>query len=100
MKAFSPVSIWSRASGLDHAALRRHRLNAENVINSESVERALCEKPVFSFSRRALAAILCLAPLLGGCATNYHFCPSGAAEDPSHPFAPCKAPAPPEPRTK
>ncbi len=46
-----------------------------------------------------LAASFCLAPLLGGCAANYHFCPPGAAEDPSHPFAPCKA-TPTEQRTQ
>jgi len=40
---------------LDHAAFRRNRLNAENVIDSKKVERALREKPVSTFSHRALA---------------------------------------------
>jgi hypothetical protein len=40
---------------LDHPAFRWNRLNAENVIDPESLERALCEKPVSTFSRRALA---------------------------------------------
>jgi hypothetical protein len=46
-----------------------------------------------------LASAVSLAPLLGGCAANYHFCPGGAAEDPSRPFAPCKT-APSEPQTR
>jgi protein ImuA len=42
--------------GLDHAAFRRNRLNAENVIDSKSVERASSEKPVPTFfASRALA---------------------------------------------
>ncbi len=44
----------SEARPLDHAAFRRKRLNAENVIDSRGVERALCEKPVSTFSHRAL----------------------------------------------
>jgi hypothetical protein len=45
-----------------------------------------------------LLSTLGLTPLLGGCAANYHFCPAGAAQDPSHPFAPCKTTAPAEPQ--
>jgi squalene synthase HpnD len=40
----------------DHAAFRRNRLNAENVIDSKSIERASSEKPVPTFfASRALA---------------------------------------------
>ncbi|ARN81586.1 hypothetical protein B1812_11475 [Methylocystis bryophila] len=39
----------------DHAVFRRNRLNTENMIDSESLERDLYEKPVFTFSHRALA---------------------------------------------
>ena len=39
---------------LDHAEFRRNRLNSENVIDSKSLERDLCEKPVSTFSHRAL----------------------------------------------
>ncbi|ARN83422.1 hypothetical protein B1812_05725 [Methylocystis bryophila] len=38
----------------DHAVFRRNRLNTENVIDSKSLERDLCEKPVPTFSHRAL----------------------------------------------
>jgi SagB-type dehydrogenase family enzyme len=41
----------------DHAAFRRNRLNAENVIDSEKLERALREKPASTFSHRALAPL-------------------------------------------
>ncbi|PWB91670.1 hypothetical protein C5688_03925 [Methylocystis sp. MitZ-2018] len=41
---------------LDHAAFGRNRPNADNVIDSQSLERALCEKPVPTFSQRALAS--------------------------------------------
>ncbi|MBM3578175.1 MAG: hypothetical protein FJX40_11050 [Alphaproteobacteria bacterium] len=41
---------------LDHAAFRRNRLNADDVIDSKSLERALREKPASTFSQRALAA--------------------------------------------
>jgi SulP family sulfate permease len=37
----------------DHAAFRRNRLNAENVIDSKSMERASSEKPDSTFSQRA-----------------------------------------------
>ncbi|ARN81101.1 glycosyltransferase [Methylocystis bryophila] len=45
------------AGGLDHAAFRQNRLNAENVIDSKSLERDSCEKPVSTFSHRALALL-------------------------------------------
>ncbi len=52
---------------LDHAAFRRNRLNAENVIDSKSLERDLREKPVSTFSHRALAALgAAKAPRAGG----------------------------------
>ncbi|ARN80842.1 hypothetical protein B1812_06860 [Methylocystis bryophila] len=38
----------------DHAAFGRNRLSAENVIDSKSLERDLCEKTVSNFSHRAL----------------------------------------------
>ncbi|MBM3561770.1 MAG: hypothetical protein FJX16_03375 [Alphaproteobacteria bacterium] len=41
-------------SSLDHAAFGRNRPNADNVIDSKSLERARCEKPVPTFSQRAL----------------------------------------------
>jgi uncharacterized protein len=40
---------------IDHAAFRRKRLNAENVIDSEKLERASSEKPASTFSQRPLA---------------------------------------------
>ncbi|MEF3366501.1 lipid-A-disaccharide synthase [Methylocystis sp. 9N] len=40
---------------LDHAAFGRNRPNADHVIDSKSLERALSEKPDSTFSRRALA---------------------------------------------
>ena len=42
---------------LDHAAFRRSRLNAENVIDSKNLERALRERPASTFSHRALAPL-------------------------------------------
>ncbi|MBI1980169.1 MAG: squalene/phytoene synthase family protein [Methylocystis sp.] len=39
---------------LDHAAFGQNRPNADNVIDSESLERALREKPDAAFSRAAL----------------------------------------------
>ncbi|MCX7899704.1 MAG: hypothetical protein N2444_06435, partial [Methylocystis sp.] len=42
------------AAPVDHAAFGRNRPNAENVIDSKSVERALSEKPDSTFSQRAL----------------------------------------------
>ncbi len=42
------VSGW-----LDHKAFSRDRLNAENVIDSENLERASCEKPAYTFSPQA-----------------------------------------------
>jgi len=39
---------------LDHAASRRNRLNADNVIDSNILERVRREKPVAAFSQRAL----------------------------------------------
>ncbi len=48
----------TRAVGaLDHAAFGWNRPNADNVIDSKSLERALREKPDSTFSQRALAAI-------------------------------------------
>ena len=46
---------------LDHAAFRRNRRNAENVIDSKRRERASCEKPVSTFSHRALGLALIAA---------------------------------------
>ncbi|ARN82318.1 SulP family inorganic anion transporter [Methylocystis bryophila] len=45
------ASIWWPQS----AAFRPNLLNAENAIDSESLESDLCEKPVSAFSHRALA---------------------------------------------
>ncbi|MBM3563984.1 MAG: hypothetical protein FJX48_12785 [Alphaproteobacteria bacterium] len=42
---------------LDHAAIRQNRLNADDVIDSKSLERALCEKPASAFSQRASLAL-------------------------------------------
>ncbi|MBM3576428.1 MAG: hypothetical protein FJX40_01950 [Alphaproteobacteria bacterium] len=38
----------------DHVASGRHRPNADNVIDSKTLERALREKPVSVFSRATL----------------------------------------------
>jgi hypothetical protein len=43
---------------LDHAAFGRNRPNADNVIDSKSLERALREKPVPTFSWRALPSVI------------------------------------------
>jgi hypothetical protein len=40
---------------LDHAAFERKRSNADDVIDSKSLERASREKPVSTFSHRALS---------------------------------------------
>ncbi|MBM3562466.1 MAG: glycerol-3-phosphate dehydrogenase [Alphaproteobacteria bacterium] len=48
---------------LDHAAFGRNRPNADDVIDSKSLERALREKPVPTFSQRALTGDLLGAPL-------------------------------------
>jgi hypothetical protein len=54
--------------------------------------------------KRLLLSTFCLIPafcvtmLLSGCGVNYHFCPAGTMEDPSHPFAPCKTIAPSQPQ--
>ncbi|MEF3367616.1 high frequency lysogenization protein HflD [Methylocystis sp. 9N] len=59
---------------LDHAAFGRNRPNADNVIGSKNLERALREKPDSTFSQRALAA----APVArGGFVCE-------AIDDPSH----------------
>jgi hypothetical protein len=39
---------------LDHAALRRNRLNEEKLIDSKKLEHAFHEKPASTFSPRAL----------------------------------------------
>ena len=44
------------APWLDHAAFERNRSNAENVIDSKGLQRASREKPVPTFSQRALSA--------------------------------------------
>ncbi|HTO80021.1 MAG TPA: hydantoinase/oxoprolinase family protein [Methylocystis sp.] len=46
------------ARRLDHAAFERNLSNADNVIDSKSLERASREKPVSTFSHRALEAAL------------------------------------------
>ncbi len=51
----SRLTLGGAENSLDHAAFRRNRLNADDVIDSKSVERALREKPASAFSRRALA---------------------------------------------
>ncbi|MBM3551345.1 MAG: hypothetical protein FJX45_06140 [Alphaproteobacteria bacterium] len=51
-------SLISRGDRRDHAAFGRNRPNADNVIDSISLERARREKPVPTFSQRALAARL------------------------------------------
>jgi spermidine synthase len=43
-------------AALDHATFRRNSLNAENVIDSKNVKRASGEKPLPTFSQRALGA--------------------------------------------
>ncbi|AZG76369.1 hypothetical protein EHO51_06290 [Methylocystis rosea] len=48
------ASRWARCS-TDHAAFGRNRPNADNVIDCQSLERSLREKPVPTFSQRALA---------------------------------------------
>ena len=48
-KAAPPKKIYD-AVVLDHAAVGRNRLNADNVIDSKSLEHALCEKPVPFFA--------------------------------------------------
>ncbi|MBM3563729.1 MAG: hypothetical protein FJX48_11430 [Alphaproteobacteria bacterium] len=48
--------ISSSRRRLDHAAFRRNRPNADDVIDSKSLERALRKKPASTFSQRALAA--------------------------------------------
>ncbi|MBM3561928.1 MAG: hypothetical protein FJX48_01965 [Alphaproteobacteria bacterium] len=45
-------------SALDHAAFGRNRPNADNVIDSKRLERALCEKPDSTFSQRALPSTI------------------------------------------
>jgi PQQ-dependent catabolism-associated CXXCW motif protein len=55
-------------AALDHTAFRRNRLNAENVIDSKSFERASREKPVSTLSQRALGFALMLFALFS-CAT-------------------------------
>jgi 2-dehydro-3-deoxyphosphooctonate aldolase (KDO 8-P synthase) len=56
---------------LDHAAFERNRSNADHLIDSKSSERASREKPVPTFSQRALVEIgddLPLALIAGPCA--------------------------------
>jgi len=55
--------------------------------------KAFSLKPSW-FRSLCFACAVTLAPLLGGCSANYHFCPFGAEPDPSHPFAPCKTQTP------
>ncbi len=54
------------ALALDHAAFERNRSNAENVIDFKELERAPSEKPVPTFSQRALAPDLLETLLCGG----------------------------------
>jgi UDP-glucuronate 4-epimerase len=49
-----PPGLAPEAAALDHAAFRRNRLNAENVTDSTSIERAQREIPVPTFSHRVL----------------------------------------------
>ena len=64
----------------DHAALERNRSNAENSIVFGGLERASSEKPVPTFSQRALVAValglttaLAATPAAGAGATVYVF---------------------------
>ncbi len=54
-RLFEPVDDMGT---LDHAAFGRTRPNADEVIDSQGLERASCEKPVPAFSPRALDAPL------------------------------------------
>jgi thiamine-monophosphate kinase len=54
------------ALALDHAAFERNRSHAENVIDLKVLERASSEKPVPTFSQRALAPDLMETLLCGG----------------------------------
>ncbi len=65
----------------DHAAFGRNRPNAENVIDSRSLERAACEKPVPTFSQRAPCdryALRRMARELGVAEWHVHFCADAA----------------------
>jgi len=62
----APALSRSTCPALDHAAFRRNRPNADDVIDSKGSERALREKPASTFSQRALAAAT-LATALAGC---------------------------------
>ncbi len=53
----APSSPHVASDALDHAAFGRNRPNADNVIDSKSLERAMCEKPVPTFSQRALETL-------------------------------------------
>jgi hypothetical protein len=58
------VAVSAPCRLLDHAAFGPNCPNAENVIDSQGLERALREKPAPTFSQRALAlavALLCVA---------------------------------------
>ncbi|CAN3992953.1 hypothetical protein MCBRY_003779 [Methylocystis bryophila] len=48
---------------LDHDAFERNRSNADNVIDSKVLERDWREKPVPTFSHRALDAQTCFLRL-------------------------------------
>ena len=59
--ARAALVAWAdRVEAPDHAAFRRNRLNAENVIDSRKLERALREEPVSTFSQRALKPLTLL----------------------------------------
>jgi uncharacterized protein (DUF2336 family) len=49
------VDMRALEEAIDHAAFRRNRLNAGNVIDSKTFERALREKPASTFSGRTRA---------------------------------------------
>ncbi|PPC86185.1 MAG: hypothetical protein CTY36_18135 [Methylocystis sp.] len=51
------MGAWGLRTALDHAAFGRNRPNADNVIESKSLERAQREKPVPTFSQRALVGV-------------------------------------------
>jgi hypothetical protein len=79
-------SLQSREkSRLDHAAFERNRSNADNVIDFNGLERALREKPVPTFSHRALAlaagAIVFLGAVTPGLEIARAFLPAFAISD-------------------
>ncbi|MBI1980773.1 MAG: cupin domain-containing protein [Methylocystis sp.] len=53
---YAGATLELKIATLDHAVFRQNRLNADDVIDFKSLERALCEKPDSTFSQRAPGA--------------------------------------------